>query len=158
MFVLPSVLLDKARSANQNADYLLSLGDVRSWERRHGRIGPGVLVLLRTGWDVRWPEPEGFLNRDGSGHMHFPGFSLEAVEFLVGARAVAGLGIDTHGIDGGLDASFAASRRALDRPRVVLENLANLGRLPARGAMVFVGALPIVGGGGSPAAVLALIP
>jgi kynurenine formamidase len=158
MLILPALLIDKSRAARLNADYLLTRQDVLAWERRHGRVHPGGLVFVRTGWDARWPEPDRFLNQDDAGRMHFPGFSREAVECLVDERAVAGLGIDTHGIDGGLDASFAASRKALDRPRVVLENLANLGRLPARGALVFVGALPIVGGSGSPAAVLALIP
>jgi len=158
MFILPALLIDKSRAARPNSDYLLSRHDVLTWERRHGRIHPGALVLLRTGWDARWPEPDRFLNQDDAGRMHFPGFSLEAVECLLDERGAAGLGIDTHGVDGGLDASFAASRTALDRPRIVLENLANLGRLPARGALVFVGALPIVGGSGSPAAVLALIP
>ena len=108
--------------------------------------------------DARRPDPDRFLNQDGAGRMHFPGFSLEAAEYFVAERSVAGLGIDTHGVDGGLDASCAVSRRALERPRAVLENLANLGRLPPRGAMVFVGALPIVGGAGSPAAVLAINP
>ena len=158
MFILPALLIDKTRTARLNSDYLLTRLDVLSWERRHGRIPRGALVVMSTGWAARWPDPDRFLNQDRVGRMHFPGFSLEAVECLVDERGIAGLGIDTHGVDGGLDASFAASRKALDRPRVVLENLANLGRLPPRGALVFVGALPIVGGSGSPATVLALIP
>jgi kynurenine formamidase len=71
---------------------------------------------------------------------------------------VAGVGIDTHGIDGGLDTRYSASSTLLERPRIALENLANLGRMPPRGALVFIGALPIVGGSGAPAHVLALVP
>ncbi len=117
-----------------------------------------MLVLLHTGWDARWKEPEKFFNQDRAGNMHFPGFSPPAIEHLVQRRNVAGVGIDTHGIDGGLDSSYAASRMLLRRPRIALENLANLGRVPPRGALVFIGALPIVGGSGSPAHVVAIIP
>ena len=38
-----------------------------------------------------------------------------------------------------------------------VEGLVNLEKLPARGATIFVGVLPFVGGSGAPAAVIALI-
>lgn len=158
MLVLPALVIDKSRTAAHAPEYLLRVSDIDAWENRHGRIERGMLVLLCTGWDVRWKEPERFLNQDREGQMVFPGFGLQAIEHLVRQRGIAGVGIDTHGIDGGLDTRFAASRALLDRPRIALENLANLGRLPPRGALVFIGALPIVGGSGAPAQVLALIP
>jgi kynurenine formamidase len=158
MLILPAVAIDKSRAASHNPDYVLQTRDIEAWEVRHGRIEPGVLFLLHTGWSALWPQPERFLNQDRDGRMHFPGISRQAIECLVEERGVAGVGIDTHGIDGGLDESFAASRRLLEGPRIALENLANLGRLPLRGALVFIGALPIRGGSGAPARVLALIP
>jgi kynurenine formamidase len=39
-----------------------------------------------------------------------------------------------------------------------IENLTNLKQLPATGALVFVGVLPLVDGSGSPARILALVP
>ncbi len=158
MLVLPAQVIDKSRSATRTPDFLLQVSDIEAWENRHGRIERGSLVLLCTGWDARWKEPERFLNQDREGQMHFPGFSPQAIEHLVMRRAATGVGIDTHGIDGGLDASYAASRLLLGQTRIALENLANLGRLPPLGALVFIGALPIVGGSGAPANVLALVP
>jgi len=158
LLILPAVVIDKSRAAAHNPDLVLQTRDIEAWEVRNRRIEPGVLFLLHTGWSARWPQPGRFLNRDRDGRMHFPGISREAIECLVEDRGVAGVGIDTHGIDGGLDGSFAASRKLLERPRIALENLANLRRLPRRGALVFIGALPIRGGSGAPARVLALIP
>jgi kynurenine formamidase len=73
-------------------------------------------------------------------------------------RGVLGLGIDTAGIDGGASQTLEANRILLDNGRFHLENLTNLERLPARGAWLFIGALPLVGGSGSPARVLAWLP
>jgi kynurenine formamidase len=39
-----------------------------------------------------------------------------------------------------------------------IENLTNLKSLPATGALVFIGVLPLVDGSGSPARILALVP
>ena len=41
---------------------------------------------------------------------------------------------------------------------MILECLNNLERLPATGATLVIGRLPLVGGSGSPASVLALTP
>ena len=68
------------------------------------------------------------------------------------------MGIDTAGIDGGTSQTLEANRVLLDNGRFHLENLTNLGRLPAKGAWLFIGALPLVGAGGSPARVLAWFP
>jgi kynurenine formamidase len=114
--------------------------------------------LLNTGWRHFWDQPGRFINIGADGAMHTPGFSLEAARFLLEWREVAGLGIDTHGIDAGADTGLAVSRLTLARSALVLECLNNLDQLPPTGATVVVGRLRLVGGSGSPAAVTALIP
>ncbi len=37
-------------------DYRLTAADVTAWERRHGRIAPGTIVLLHTGWGALCPD------------------------------------------------------------------------------------------------------
>ena len=90
--------------------------------------------------------------------MHYPGFGFEAASYLV-ARGVVGIGIDTLGIDRGVDLDFTVHRQ-VTLPKQVwhIENLTNLKHLPATGALVFVGVLPLVDGSGSPARILALVP
>ena len=88
--------------------------------------------------------------------MHFPGFGSDATQFLITERQIAGVGIDTHGVDSGQDCNFTTNRLILAKPRIVLENLTNLDQLPPQGTTLIIGILRLRGGSGSPAAVMAL--
>ena len=156
--VVPAVVLDARAAAADNPDFLASRRDLDAWEAAHGRVPAGSVVLLHSGWAARWNDGAAFLNADARGRMHFPGFSLALADYLIAERTAAGIGIDTHGVDGGLDEHFSVNVRALESSRLVLENLANLDQLPPIGATLVVGVLRLQGGSGSPAAVLALVP
>ena len=156
--VVPAVVIDNRDRAEANPDYALSTGDVESWEQRWGRIPEGSLVFLLTGWSEKWDHPREFLGYDHQGRMHFPGFSLESAEFLLDQRGAAGLGIDTHGLDGGLDTGFLINKLVLEQPRLSLENLSNLHLLPAVGTTLVIGVLRLKAGAGSPVSVLAFVP
>ncbi|MGQ9516244.1 MAG: cyclase family protein [Anaerolineae bacterium] len=156
--ICPAVMLDWRGRAGADPDALLALSDLAEWEQEHGLVPAGSVFLLCTGWSRFWPDAERYLGQDAAGILHFPGFSSEAVRFLVEARGVQGLGIDTAGIDGGASQALEANRILLGNGRFHLENLANLERLPPKGAWLFIGALPLVGAGGSPARVLAWCP
>lgn len=156
--VAPAVVIDARRDSAQDPDWVLSPREIQAWEEAHRPIEPGALVLLHTGWEERWPDPVAFLNADPAGTLHFPGFGVEAARWLLDHRQVAGIGIDTHGVDPGRDQTYGASRAILARGGLILENLAHLHELPPKGAWLVVGLLPLVGGSGSPAAVLALVP
>ncbi|MBD3880896.1 cyclase family protein [Phormidium tenue FACHB-886] len=156
--VLPAVVIDVRSAAERNPDYRLSLADIQTWERSHGRIPAKSLVILFTGWQDRWSNAEGFFNKDAEGVYHFPGFGAEAAAFLGRDRQVAALGTDTHGADPGNDDTYAASTAIYEANGLILECLAGLDRLPPIGATVIIGGLPIQGGSGSPARVLAIVP
>lgn len=117
----------------------------------------GSLVVLDTGWGARWSDPPRFINVGADGRMHFPGFGVEVVDLLIEQRGIAGLGIDTHGIDGGVDDTLGINRRVLEPRLLVLECLANLDQLPPISATLIVGVLRLRAGTGSPAAVLGLV-
>lgn len=153
-----AVVLDVRDRVRDNPDYQLTVSDIRQWERRHGRIPRRSLVFLYTGWGTRWETPEEYVNRDEQGVMHFPGFSPEAARFLVTERDISGLGIDTLSVDYGPSKDFRVHHITHGAGKYHVENAANLDRLPARGAIVIVGVLPIEGGSGGPARVLALLP
>jgi kynurenine formamidase len=156
--IAPAIVLDLADRSQGDADYLLTVEDVLAWERRFGPVPPGCLALLYSRWQEKWDAPRDFLDLDARGRGHFPGFGIEAARFLVDQRRIGGIGIDTHGVDGGRDRTFAVNRLLLDQPRIVLENLANLERLPPTGSTLAIGMLRLEGGSGSPASVLALVP
>ncbi len=52
----------------------MRVSDIRAWERRHGRIPAGSVVMVRSDWSKRWPDPELSAARPG-----FPGVTLAAV-------------------------------------------------------------------------------
>ena len=156
--VRPAVVLDVREQCESDPDYALPLGEVLAWEELNGGIQPGHLVLLSTGWPERWHDAEAYLGADPCGGLHFPGFGYEAASYLVNEREVGGLGTDTAGIEPGTDNRLSVSKLVLAEPRIALENLVNLDRLPATGAVVVIGAIGLVGGSGSPAAVTAFIP
>lgn len=156
--VAPAVVIDLRRPCAADPDYALTQADVLAWEAQHGRIPPGRIVLLYTGWQEKWDDPHAFFNPDVGGGMHFPGFAGETTRFLLDARQIAGVGIDTHGADPGQDGAYATNRQVLERQGLVLENLTNLHQLPAVGATLVIGVLRLQGGSGSPAAVMAFVP
>jgi kynurenine formamidase/alkylation response protein AidB-like acyl-CoA dehydrogenase len=155
--VLPAVVIDISSSVAVNPDYLLSIADIEAWENQYGKIPNKCLVLLKTGWQSKWNDEKAFFNKDVRGNMHFPGFGVDATKLLIQKRNIAGIGIDTHGVDGGKDANFTINRLVLDKPRIVLENLTNLEQLPPTGIKVVIGILRLREGSGSPVGVVALL-
>lgn len=156
--IVPAVVIDARVHAAEDPDYALTIDQLEEWERRNGKILPGSITLMLTGWSRYWDEPIRFINQDDSGIMHTPGLSVEAAAFLLDERQAAGVGIDTHGIDPGTDTALEVSRAFARRGGVILECLNNLDKLPATRTTLVIGRLPLVGGSGSPASVLALAP
>ena len=153
----PAAVIDAREESARDADYLLEPGKIMAWESRHGRIAPGAIVLLRTGWAARWPDAARYRNHDASGTMHFPGFSVESGQMLI-ERGASGLGIDTMNIDYGASQDFAVHRLALGAGLYHLENLADLNALPEAGAFLVVAPIKLAGGSGGPCRVFAVIP
>ena len=156
--VAPAIVLDVSAQCNGNSDFRLRPDQLEDWEARHGRVPEGSVALLHTAWDGRWHRPGDYLGADAAGRLHFPGFGLEAAQVLLEERGVAGLGTDTAGLEPGIDHDFPVSKLVLSRPRIALENLTNLGRLPATGATLVIGLIRLTGGSGAPAAVTAFVP
>src|SRR5437773_2356522 len=78
----PPVKIDIGDKARHNADYTLTVADLKAWEREHGRIPNESAVILWTGWASRWGTPA-YANLDADGRIHQPGFGLEAAQWLV---------------------------------------------------------------------------
>lgn len=156
--VKKAVVIDVSQQVARNADYVVSLQDVAQWEKTHGRIPPDTMVLVYTGWDTRWNDPKAFINADSKGKLHFPGISGETSNFLLKHRDIAGVGIDTHGVDPGLDERFATNTQVLAEDKIILECLTNLDQLPAKETTLVIGILRLQNGSGSPVSVLAFKP
>lgn len=155
--VVPAVVIDVREKAAANADYTFSIEDVLAWEKVHGRVPPAHMVLLYTGWQHRWSSPERFMNFDKDGNPRFPGFLGASTKFLLKERNIAGVGIDTHGVDPGTDQTYETNTRVLASNGIVLECLTHLDKLPPKGITLVIGILRLKDGSGSPVAVTAFV-
>jgi kynurenine formamidase len=159
--IAPGVVIDVSAKAAADADYRLTAADVTAWEQKHGKIEKGSIVLLRTGWSARWPDAKRYLGDDTPGatnHLHFPSYGKDAAELLVKQRQVAAIGVDTASIDHGPSADFIVHQIANGADVPGLENVANLGELPERGAWILALPMKIAGGSGGPLRIVALLP
>ncbi|HEU0297113.1 MAG TPA: cyclase family protein [Anaerolineales bacterium] len=157
MLIVPLVVVDIRAKAAENPDSQLTLEDLLGWERRHGRIPKDACVAMNSGWADKVNTPE-FRNADASGVLHFPGFHVEAAEFLLEERQVNGIAVDTLSLDYGPSADFATHYRWLPANRWGMEAVANLDTVPARGATLIVGGPKIAGATGGMSRLIALMP
>jgi kynurenine formamidase len=143
----PAVVIDVTAKTRADGDYRLTRDDVVAFERAHGKIPAGAIVLLRTGWSSRWPDRKSYLGDDtpnDASKLHFPSFGVEAARLLIQERRAAAIGVDVASIDYGPSQDFMVHRIAAAADVPGIENLTNLNLLPATGALVF--ALPMRSG------------
>lgn len=150
----PIAVIDIRKRAANDPDTAVGVDDIRRYERRHGRIPRGTAVLMRSGWDAKADDAAAFKNVGPDGKYHFPGFGAEAVMLLIKRKAGA-IGVDTMSLDPGNSTTFAAHVAWLGSDRFGLENVANLGAIPAHGASLIVGVIPWQEGSGGPCRLLA---
>src|SRR5581483_1596277 len=153
----PLVVIDIRDRAAIDADAQLTLDDLKRWEKRHGQIPQRAVVALHSGWDAYVNDPRKFLGLDEHGQYHLPGFSLEAVQYLHEQRAVKGIATDTLNLDAANAGDFPVHHYWLSRNKWGLENVANLGSLPPKGAIIVVCSPKIAGCTGGPSRVIALL-
>ena len=155
------VVIDVSEKAARDPDYSLTVDDVLHWEREFGEIPRQATVLLHSGWGRRWHVFDAYLNEDAEGVLHFPGFSGEAARWLVEERRITALGLDTLSADNmvmTLAQDSPVHRTVHEADGRIIENLARVDQLPVRDFLLVVASIPIQGGTGAPARVLALIP
>jgi len=159
--IASAVVIDISEACNKNRDYLLSVNDLSAWEREHGQIPDGSLVVARTGWGKFWPDKKHYLGSDVPGDinvLHFPGFSVEAARFLLTRRKINGVGIDTASMDFGPSRLFEVHGIILGAGLYGLENVAHADSLPPTGATIVALPMKIKGGSGAPTRIIAVLP
>ncbi len=158
--IAPAAVLDFSAPAAKDPDFLVEVDHIKAWEAENGPLPEGGWLLLRTGWDARSHSQEEFLNADENG-PHTPGLSPECARWVAEESPVIGLGTETVGTDAGgahsFDPVFPCHSYLMGNDKYGLTQLQNLAELPATGAVVIAGPLPILNGSGSPARVLALV-
>lgn len=160
-FVGPAAVIDFSARARSNPDTTLSVDDIKKYEAAYGRIPDGAIVVARSGWGRFWPDKKRYLGTDKPGDvadLHFPGFSPEAVEYLLKNRDAAAIAIDTASMDPGNSKDFPVHRLWLGANHPGFENVANAKELPPSGATIFCIPMKIGQGTGGPTRIFALLP
>jgi kynurenine formamidase len=161
--IAAAVKIDVSAKAAANRDYLISIEDLTSWEAANGKIPDGCIVLLETGFGKFWGDKKNYLGTDRLGpeavaELHFPGLDPKAAEWLVKNRKIGAIGIDTASIDYGQSTTFGSHVALMSDNIPAFENVANLDKVPTKGAQIVALPMKIKGGSGSPLRIVAFIP
>ena len=154
------IVIDVTTQCATNPDYQISVADFQNWERRNGRIAPGTIVFLRTGFGKRYPDRKSYLGTDERGaeavaKLHFPGLDPAAARWLTQSRSIKAIGLDTASIDYGQSTLFESHRILFEKNIPAFENVANLDQLPLKGFSVIALPMKIKGGSGGPLRIVA---
>ena len=148
--VRPLVVINIAPKVAKDAGYEATPGDVADWERLHGRVPKGAVVMFRSDWSKHWNEPQRFTQKP------FPGVGLAALQFLHLER-----GILFHGhepLDTDMSEDFRAESWLLRHHFTQAEGVMNLDQVPEAGALILIGYAKPEGGTGGLARYIAVAP
>ena len=149
--ILPLVVFDVTPLLAKDPNHALSVDDIKSWEKLHGRIAAGSFAALRTDMSKDWEsKPERFKRSP------FPAWSLAAIRFLVEERHVTAIGhesLDTDTTD-----SMESETWLLKQNHFQIEAMTNLDKVPPTGAVIVVTWPNVRNGFGFPARAFAILP
>ena len=158
----PGVVVDVTSQAS-NPDYQITPDSLEAWERANGSIPDGAIVLFRTGWGSRWPDPATYLGTSKIGpeavaELRFPGIHPDTARWLAARGTIDAIGIDTASVDYGQSKTFDTHQVLFAANIPAFENVAQLDRVPASGSFVIALPMKIRGGSGGPLRIVAVVP
>jgi kynurenine formamidase len=149
--VLPLIVLDDTPYLAKDPNHAFSVDDLRAWEKKNGRVPKDSFVALRTDMYKDWDrDPERFKRSP------FPAWSLDTVKFLIEQRGVTAIGhesMDTDTTD-----KMESETYILQHGHFQIEVMANLDKVPPRGALLIVTWPKVKDGLGFPARAFAILP
>lgn len=141
--IVPVVVIDIEEKASKNSDAELTLDDIKKFEKEFGKIPEHSCVMMYSGWEKHLRDSL-FVGLDDKQVKHYPGFSNDAIKFLVNERKIAGIGVDVLSFDPGIDEEYRGHKTLFEAGKWGVECVANLNEIPKTGATVIIGA-PKVG-------------
>jgi kynurenine formamidase len=157
-----AVIIDVSKNALINRDYLISIEDIKHWEKTNGELPQNIIILFRTGYGKYYPNRKEYFGTELNGDtaipfLHFPGIDPNTAQWLVDNRNVKAIGIDVASIDYGQSTEFKTHQIFLGKNIPAFENLAQLDKLPVKGFQITALPMKIGGGSGAPLRIIAEI-
>ena len=158
-----AAVIDVSEKAMKDADYLITVNDIEAWEKTNGKLKDDIILFLRTGYGSLYPDAKKYLGTDERGvdavaKLHFPAIHPDAAEWLVKNRKIKAVGLDVASVDYGQSKDFKTHQILYEQNIPGFENVANLDKLPAKGAFVIALPMKIKGGSGGPLRIVAIVP
>jgi kynurenine formamidase len=146
----PLVVISIVEQVARDPGYALAVADIEAWEREHGRIPAGSVVMVRSDWSKDWPDP------DLATRTVFPGVSLEALEFLHERRHILFHGHEP--LDTDTTPTLEGEAWLMHNGYAQAEGVANLDQVAETGCLVAIGFPKFKGGLGGYARYVAICP
>lgn len=158
--VFPLCVVDITRQVKDNPTYCVTVDDLKAYEAANGPIPEGAFVALRTDWSKNWPDMNAMSGIAEDGSENFPGWSLEAIQYIYEVRSAAANGHETLDTDGSAECAkrgdLACERYVLSHNKIQIEVLCNLDQLPPAGAVLVASWPNFKGANGLPCRVFAI--
>ena len=149
--VRPLVVISIVPQVQRDFNYHLQVSDILRWEHQgYGRIPEGSVVMVRSDWSKRWPDPNlALLTR-------FPGVSLAALQFLHLQRHILFHGHEP--LDTDSTPTLEGESWLMHHGFAQAEGVANLDQVPPTGCLIEMGFPKFGGGLGGYARFIAICP
>jgi kynurenine formamidase len=147
----PLIVINVAPKVVLNPGYQATVADIKDWERRHGLIPAGSVVMIRSDWSKKWNDPKRFTAQP------FPGVSLDALNYLYLDRHILLHGHEPLDTDNTAP-EFVGEKWLLQHNFAQAEGVANLDQVPEAGALITIGFAKFEGGTGGFARYVAIAP
>jgi kynurenine formamidase len=135
--------------------YALQVSDIRAWEKVHGRVPRGSVVMVRSDWSHKWTEDAGAAKALAA-DPDFPGVSLAALKFLHLKRHILFHGHEP--LDTDTTPTLEGEAWLMHHGYTQAEGVDRLDGVPATGCLVTIGYPKFKGGLGGYARYVAICP
>jgi kynurenine formamidase len=146
----PLVVISIVPQVARDPGYALTVADIEAWEREHGRIPAGSVVMVRSDWSKRWPDPK------LATETVFPGMSLDALKFLHEQRHILFHGHEP--LDTDTTPTLEGEAWLMHNGYAQAEGVAHLDQVAETGCLVTIGFPKLEGGTGGYARYVAICP
>jgi kynurenine formamidase len=148
--VRPLVVISIVKQVKKNFNYALTPADVHKWEKRYGRIPRGSVVMVRSDWSKRWPDPA------LSTLTEFPGVRLDTLKFLHLKRHILFHGHEP--LDTDSTPTLEGESWLMHHGYAQAEGVDNLEQVKPKGCLIEIGYPKFGGGLGGYARFIAICP
>jgi len=153
--VRPLVVISIVPQGKKDPKYARQVSDIEKFERQHGRVPKGSVVMVRSDWSKKWTDDPAAAKALAADPV-FPGVSLAALEFLHLKRHILFHGHEP--LDTDTTPTLEGESWLMHHGYTQAEGVTNLEGVPATGCLVDIGYPKFRGGLGGYARYVAICP